>query len=92
MGNLGDILSKKIKSLGIEKQVEAADVCERATKEIAKHIPNEDFEVISYKEGVLKVWCDSACAKAEIEALIRNKRCHDDLKRVSFSPLRRRTQ
>ena len=66
MGNLGDILSKKIKSLGIERQVEAADVCERAIEEIAKFIPREDFEVVSFNRETLTVSVKASAVATEL--------------------------
>lgn len=66
MGNLGDSLQKHAKRLGIEKQVEAVGVVEKATEEIAKYIPREDFEVISFKDGVLKITVNSSAAASEI--------------------------
>lgn len=66
MGNLDDILSKKIKQLGIERQVDAVGVVEKAQKEIAKYIPEDDFEVVSYKNYTLKISVQSAAVASEI--------------------------
>lgn len=66
MGNLGDILKQRIKTIGAERQVEAAGIVEAATKEIAKYIPREDFEVISFNRGVLKVGVSSSSVSSEI--------------------------
>ncbi len=66
MGNLDDILAKKMKQLGISRQVEAVGVVEAAQKEIAKFIPEEDFEVISYKDKILKIKASSSVVATEI--------------------------
>lgn len=66
MGNLGDVLKKKINRMGISRQVEAAGIVEKARKEIAKYIPEEDFEVISYNRGTLKVKAKSSVVASEI--------------------------
>lgn len=66
MGNLGDILKQRIKAIGAERQVEAAGIVEAATKEIAKYIPREDFKVISFNRGVLKVGVSSSSVSSEI--------------------------
>ncbi len=71
MGNLDNILKKKLKSLGIARQVEAADVVERAQKELEKYIPKEDFEVISFNRGVLKVKVASSVVASEIQMRVQ---------------------
>lgn len=53
--DIKDILKGSLERLGVAKQVEAAVVVEKATEEIAKFIPKEDFEVVSFKDGVLKI-------------------------------------
>ncbi len=67
MGNLDDTLKKHAKRLGIERQVEAVGVVEKAQKEIAKYIPEEDFEVISYNRDVLKVRVASSVVASELQ-------------------------
>lgn len=71
MGNLDETLSKKIKQLGIERQVEAVGVVEDAVKEITKIVPREDFEVVSYKNEVLKVSVTSSVAASELQGQTR---------------------
>lgn len=66
MGNLGESLAKRIKQLGIERQVEAAGLVEAATAEISNYLAKEDFEVISFKEGILKVVTTSSSAASEL--------------------------
>ena len=66
MGNFDDILKKKLNSLGISRQVEAAGVVEAARKEIAKFIPEEDFEVVSFNRRILKINTSSAVVANEI--------------------------
>lgn len=66
MGNIDNILKKHAKRLGIERQVEAVGVVERATEIIAQYIPKEDFEVISFKDGVLKIVAQSPVLASEI--------------------------
>lgn len=67
MGNLGDSLQKSINRLGISRQVTAVGVVERATTEIAKYIPREEFEVISFNRGTLKVGVVSAAIASELQ-------------------------
>lgn len=66
MGNLGDTLAKKLKQLGIERQVEAAGVVEAAQNEIEKYLDKEDFEIISFVNNVLKVVTSSSSAASEL--------------------------
>jgi hypothetical protein len=66
MGNLDDTLNRHAKRLGIEKQVEAVGVVEKATEVIAKYIPREDFEVISFKDKKIKICPSSASAASQI--------------------------
>jgi hypothetical protein len=66
MGNLGEILQKKIRQMGAERQVEAAGVVEAAQKEIAKYIPEEDFEVVSFNRGTLKVKVKNSVVASEL--------------------------
>lgn len=66
MGNIDKELKKRLRSLGVERQVESAGVVEAATAEIAKYIPKEDFEVISFKDGILKVEAPSSAAASEL--------------------------
>lgn len=67
MGNFDDILQKKIKRMGIGRQVTAVGVVECATTEIAKYIPREEFEVISFNRGTLKVGVVSAAIASELQ-------------------------
>lgn len=76
MGNLEEVLRKKIKQMGAERQVEAAGVVEAAQKELAKYIPEEDFEVISFNRGALKIRARSSVVASEIQIIghkIKNK-------------------
>lgn len=67
MGNFDDILKKKINQMGIGRQVEAVGVVERAREEIAKYLPAEDFEVISFNRGTLKVKVSSSVVANELQ-------------------------
>jgi hypothetical protein len=88
MGNLGDSLQKHAKRLGISRQVEAVGVVEAATKEIEKYVDSDQFEVISFKDGVLKIGVDSASAKNEIQLKFSQKFKKEwDIKRLVFSNL-----
>lgn len=69
MGNLESVLKKKIKQMGAERQVEAAGVVEAAQKEIAKYIPEEDFEVISFNRGTLKIKVKSSVVASELQMI-----------------------
>jgi hypothetical protein len=84
MGNLGDVLKKHAKRLGIDRQVEAVRVVEKTTKIIAKYIPREDFEVVSFKDGALKIWTQSSSASAEIMGL-GNKIKTNEIKRIQIT-------
>lgn len=66
MGNIDDLLKKSLNRLGIARQVEAVGVVEKATKAIAKYVPREDFEVISFSEGKLKVTTTSSVVASEL--------------------------
>lgn len=67
MGNINDSLLKSLNRLGIARQVEAVGVVEKATEEIAKYIPREDFEVVSFKDGLLKIKAQSSTVACEIK-------------------------
>lgn len=67
MGNLDNILKNNLKRMGIARQVEAVDVVERATKELEKYISKEDFEVISFNRGILKVKVVSSVVASEVQ-------------------------
>lgn len=86
MGNLDNILKKKIKSLGIERQVEAVGVVEAATEEIAKLMPKEDFEIVSFKDGVIKIYTNSSEASSEIQLrsaeILKNLNFGEKIKRI----------
>jgi hypothetical protein len=84
MGNLGSILNEHAKRLGIEKQVEAVGVVEAATKEIEKYISREDFEVISFKAGALKIWAKSSVVAAEIMGFGENIKTNN-IRRVQIT-------
>jgi len=81
MGNLGEILQKKIRQMGAERQVEAAGVVEAAQKEIAKYIPEEDFEVISFNRGTLKVKVKNSVVASELQ-LISHKIKNEYVKKI----------
>jgi hypothetical protein len=66
MGNLGEILKGSVARLGITRQIEAVDIVEKATEEIAKFIPREDFEVISFNRGTLKIKTRHPAVSSEI--------------------------
>lgn len=72
MGNLGDALQKSINRLGVSRQVEAVGVVEKASEEIAKFIPREDFEVVSFNRGTLKIKAANSAVASEI-SLQRSK-------------------
>ena len=83
MGNLGDALQKSINRLGVSRQVEAVGVVEKATEEIAKFIPREDFEVISFNRGALKIKAANSAVASEINLQI-NKNKVAGIKRVTI--------
>ena len=67
VGDIEETLTKRLNQLGIRRQVDAAGVVEAAEKEIAKILPREDFEVISFKNGTLKVFTASSPAANELQ-------------------------
>jgi hypothetical protein len=82
MGNFDDILKKKINQMGIGRQMEAVGVVEQATTEIAKYIPREDFEVISFNRGTLKIKVTSSAVANEIQ-MVNNRIKNDYIKRIT---------
>lgn len=85
MGNLGDALQKSINRLGVARQVEAVGVVEQATAEIAKHIPTEDFEVVSFNRGTLKVKVANSAAANELQYKSNDiKRTISEIKNIRF--------
>lgn len=69
MGNLGDVFEKRLVSLGLKKQVDAALVCEafdRAVIETFGDAGPKNVKAISYKEGVLKVGVSSSSWAQEV--------------------------
>jgi len=83
VGNLGDILKQRIKAMGAERQVEAAGVVEAAQKEIAKYIPEEDFEVVSFNRGTLKVRVKSSVVASELR-LVASKVGGEEIRSVKI--------
>lgn len=77
MGNLDDAIKKHAKRLGIDRQVEAVGIVEKAQKEITKYISEEDFEVISYNRGTLKIKVVSSVVANELQ--MKNKELKDKL-------------
>lgn len=76
---------KHAKRHGIERQVTAAGVVEETTAEISKILAPEDFEVISFKDGVLKIEANSASAKSEMQLGLSQKfRRKNTIKRIVF--------
>jgi len=73
MGNLGEILQQKIKDMGATRQVEAAGVVEAAQKELEKFIPADDFEVVSFNRGTLKIKAKNSVVASEIRLKFEEK-------------------
>lgn len=85
MGNLGDALQKSINRLGVSRQVEAVGVVEKATEEIAKFIPREDFEVISFNRGTLKIKATNSAVASEISFINKKiKSARTGVKRIQI--------
>lgn len=84
MGNIGEELKKSLNKLGITRQVEAVGVVEQAREEIAKYIPAEDFEVISFKNGTLKIATKSSVVANEIQARISKIKKNTLIKRINI--------
>jgi hypothetical protein len=84
MGNLDNVLKKKMKGLGISRQVEAAGVVEKATEEIAKFIPREDFEVVSFNRGTLKIKAKSSVVANEIQSKSKSLKKRIVIKSLRF--------
>jgi len=65
--NIRNILFRRLKHFGLEKQAIAARVCA-----VAKDAAKGDFEIISFKNGTLKIRVESP-AKAHLVRLSQNK-------------------
>jgi hypothetical protein len=81
MGDFDDILKKKINQMGIGRQVEAVGVVEQAAKEIAKYIPQEDFEVVSFNRGTLKIKVANSVVANEVK-MASNHIKKENIKRI----------
>lgn len=58
MGNVGDIFEKRMKQLGIKKQVDASMIVAEAQENIEKALGkrgSDNVQVVSYNKGVLKI-------------------------------------
>lgn len=73
MGNLGEILKNRIQKMGATRQVEAAGIVEAAQREISKYVPEEDFEVVSFNRGTLKIKAKNAVVASEINRVYGHK-------------------
>lgn len=83
MSNIGKELEKALNRRGIKRQVEAVGVVEVAQKEVAQFIAPEDFEVISFKDGVLKIKAESSVVACEIQmALPKILKSSDLIKKI----------
>lgn len=67
MGNISNELNKVLNRRGIARQVEAVGVVEAATAEIAGFIDPADFEVISFKDGLVKIKVASSVVASEVQ-------------------------
>lgn len=85
MGNILENLKDTIHIMGISRQVEAVGVVERAVKEIATFIPTEDFEVVSFNRGALKIATDSTIVAGEIKMRLGQEFLEkNEIKRLVF--------
>jgi hypothetical protein len=69
MGNLGDIFEKKLKQIGIKRQVDAAMICgafDDAILEVFGEIGTKNVNAISYRNNTLKVGVTSSSWASEI--------------------------
>jgi hypothetical protein len=77
-----DLFAKRLKSLGIDRQVDAAVIVSRAQEIIDKELGQrgkDNLRVISYKKGVLKIAASSGAWAAEcrkVEAELNKLRIH----------------
>jgi predicted nucleic acid-binding Zn ribbon protein len=93
MGNLGGTFDKRIKQLGIKKQVDAAVIVEEAQNkinEIFGEHGRDNLKVISYRNGVLKIAASSNAWAAECQGkkgeILNN---HKFVKRILFQVVSR---
>jgi len=69
MGNLGEVFEKRLRQLGLKKQVDAARVCEafdNSIEEVFGENGVKNAKAISYRCGVLKVGVSSSAWAQEV--------------------------
>ncbi len=89
-----DILKKQLNKKGLAKSVQAALVCDALEEWIDKNLPQDlkkDLEVISFRDGVLKVRVASSVISQELKLkhsdileYIKNKSGEDIVKKIVF--------
>jgi predicted nucleic acid-binding Zn ribbon protein len=87
MGNLGGTFEKRIKQLGIKKQVDASLIVQEAQekiKEIFGEHGRDNLKVISYRNGVLKIAASSSAWAAECQGNI-NKVVKPPIQKAVFN-------
>lgn len=86
MGNLGGTFEKRMKQLGIKKQVDASMIVEEAQKKIKEIFGErgaENLRVVSYRNGILKIAASSNAWAAECQGNI-SKLLGLEVKKVTF--------
>jgi hypothetical protein len=83
MGNISVELEKSLNRLGIKRQVDAVGVVEKVSNYLGELFPREDFEVISFNRGTVKIATKSGALASEIQAqAFRIKNISEIIKRV----------
>lgn len=69
--DIHNLLPKAIKSLNLEGQTQAAHVIYLAKEFLSKHLPtpSNTYKVISFKDHVLKIYCQHPVIAQEIQHL-----------------------
>lgn len=83
MGNLEFTLNKRLRDLGLKKQVDAAMVVAEAQKSIEKVFGergNENLKVVSFKKGVLKIAAKNSAWATE---------CQGNITKIKIPPVER---
>ena len=73
MGNLGETFNKRVKQLGLKKQVDASMIVQKAQVVIEKKFGErgrENLKAISFRAGVLKIAASSNVWAAECQSRI----------------------
>jgi hypothetical protein len=85
MGNISAELEKSLNRLGIKRQVEAVGLVEKTENLIAEKFPREDFQVVSFNRGTLKIVVASAPMASEMQFLSHRIKIENaEIKRIKI--------